>query len=110
MTKLLSNVKKLKDTLLGLEMGLDILESDLFEIVLNLKNLKQMQVSLEYNIEYLKRDKIIAVASEFKRSVELLKTTNSKISKNNVIKNELINQIEQKMVSKDFYQKKFETE
>jgi len=107
MTTLLNKVKKLKDALLGLEMELDILEADLFELTVDLKHLNKIEESLIYNIDFLKKDGIIAVASEYKKSVEQLKTVRDKILKYQSLKNKVMNSMKQKIQSKDFYQEEF---
>ena len=108
MTTLLNKVKKLKDALLGLEMELDILESDLFELTVDLKHLHKAKEGLMYNIDFLKKDGIVAVASEYKKSVEQLKIISGKILKYQALKSKVMSNMKEKIKSKDFHQKSFE--
>jgi len=107
MTDLLTKVKNLKNTLLGLEMELDILESDLLEIAIDLKYLYRAEEALLYNINFLKQDGIIAVAMEYKKSVEQLATIKNKISKFIALRSKTTSKMRDKIKSKNFYQKEF---
>ncbi len=107
MTTLLDKVKKLKNTLLGLEMELDILEADLFELTADLNHLIKAEESLVYNICFLKKDGIVVVASEYKKSVSELKTVRSKILKYQSLKSKVLNSMKYKIQSRNFYKDQF---
>lgn len=68
----LQRVKTLEAKLIGLEMELKLMINDLAIIKYNITQLVQMEKRLVYNINFLKKDKVIATASEYKKSVEEL--------------------------------------
>ena len=60
-------------------MHLSLIQSDLIAIDGDIKFLEDLALVLTENIEVLKSDKIIAVASEYKRAVAELKTVNQNL-------------------------------
>ena len=69
----LEEIKKLRDYIVGVEMHLSILELDIAAADRDVEFLKDMDSVLIENIEVLKMDKIVAVASEYKKIVRELK-------------------------------------
>ena len=95
--------KKIRDTLIGYEMAIDLIENDLRAVGKELTTLKQIKKELEYNINFLKKDGIVAVASEYKKSVIQLERVSSKIMKLVTLKSELSNRLMQNETSHKFY-------
>ena len=107
MTNLLAKVKDIKNILLGLEMDLDILEADLFELTSDLNHLIRAEKALAENIEFLKKDGITAVVSQYKDSKDQIKIAQAKIFKYTTLRNNVINTMKNKIESKNYYQKEF---
>ncbi len=76
----LHRLKQLRDHIVGVEMHLTMIQADLGAIDRDIKFLEDLAIVLKENIEVLKSDKIIAVASEYKKSIEELKTVNKNLS------------------------------
>lgn len=72
----INRLKQLKDQIVGIEMHLSLIQSDLISIDGDIKFLEDLALVLKENIEVLKSDKIIAVATEYKRAIAELKTVN----------------------------------
>ena len=79
MKKTLARVKRLKDKLLGIEMELSLLESDLRTITQDLTTLGSLKRELEYNVKFLKKEGVIAIFSEYEKSVIQLAKVKRKI-------------------------------
>ena len=77
----LKKVKHLRDTLVGLEMQIGTINQDLSIVAYNLTHLRKLENDLIFNIIFLKKDKIIAIASEYKKSKEELKSVQKSIRK-----------------------------
>lgn len=75
----INRLKQLRDQIVGIEMHLSLIQSDLIAIDGDIKFLEDLALVLTENIEVLKSDKIIAVASEYKRAVAELKTVNQNL-------------------------------
>jgi hypothetical protein len=73
MQKDLLRLKHLRDSIIGIEMQLSMVDRDLFAVNKDIAYLSDLEGVLVENIKILKSDKIIAIASEFKRSIEELK-------------------------------------
>lgn len=80
MKKDLLKLKQLRDHLVGLEMNLSMIERDLQAVEKDIAFLNNLQTVLVENLTILKSDKIIAIASEYKRSDEELKKVRENLS------------------------------
>ena len=80
MNKELQRLKQLRDHIVGVEMHLNMIQTDLGAIDRDIKFLEDLALVLTENIEVLKSDKIIAVASEYRKVVEELRTVNKNLS------------------------------
>lgn len=80
MKESLLKVKKLQDTVVGLEMQINVCRQDLDIINHNLTILYKAEEDLVFNINFLKKEKIVAVATEYKRSIDDLIDVRKKIS------------------------------
>ena len=80
MQKDLLKLKHLRDSIIGIEMQLSVIDRDLFAVKKDIAYLTDLEVVLVENIKILKSDKIIAIASEFKRSIEELKKVRENLS------------------------------
>lgn len=76
----LQRLKQLRDHIVGVEMHLTMIQADLGAIDRDIQFLEDLALVLRENIEVLKSDKIIAVASEYKKAVDELKTVNKNLS------------------------------
>ena len=81
MKESLVRVKHLRDTLVGLEMQIGSIQQDLSIIDYNLAHLRRLERELVFNINFLKKEKIIAIAQEYKKSVLELKSVRKSIVK-----------------------------
>lgn len=75
----LHKLKRIRDTIIGLEMQISLLRGDLDIIVRDLLHMYAVEEELIENIKVLKTDKIVAVASEYKRSIIELSSVRRKI-------------------------------
>ena len=75
----LVRLKQLRDHIVGVEMHLTMLQTDLHAIERDIKFLEDLALVLRENIQVLKSDKIIAVASEYRKAVEELATVNKNL-------------------------------
>lgn len=80
MKESLLRAKKLQDIVVGLEMQINVFEQDLNIIEHNLTTLYKAEKDLVFNINFLKKEKIVAVAVEYKRSINDLANVRKKIS------------------------------
>ena len=76
----INRLKQLRDQIVGIEMNLSLIQSDLTAIDGDIKFLEDLALVLKENIEVLKSDKIIAVASEYKRTLAELKTVKENLN------------------------------
>lgn len=108
------NLKKklneLRGTILGLEMEMNLLEHDLNRIEVDLFYLDKLQRDLTYNINLLKRDDIVAVLPEYRKSVSALKEVRGNIIKFNNLRQKIQKSIDTKLKQYDFYFNEFEKE
>lgn len=74
-------LKQLKSGLLGLEMDLTLIERDLVIVANDIDFLKKMEKDLIFNVKLLRKKNVIAIASEYKKSVEELKEVQQDIEK-----------------------------
>lgn len=70
----LARLKKLRDQVVGIEMHISIVQADLLAIDRDIQYLDDLAVVLTENIQVLKSIGIIAMITEYKRSVQELKT------------------------------------
>lgn len=67
MNQELNKLKKLRDHIVGLEMKINLIETDLTAVESDLIFLEAMEQNLEENLKILKSNGIIAIASEYKK-------------------------------------------
>lgn len=72
-------LKQLRDKVVGIEMHLSLLQSDLSAVARDIAFLEDLATVLRENKEVLKSDKVIAVAAEYKRVVAELKTVEANL-------------------------------
>jgi len=108
MKDLLVRVKKFKDTLIAIEMDINVIEMDLNSISKDMVTLTSIKEELEYNIDFLKKEGVIAVASEYKKSLVQLDKVNKKIFKFKTLKNILTGNLSDKEKSHKYYFKEYE--
>lgn len=77
----LKKLKRLRDTIVGLEMELSIVEQDLIVVTSDLNYLHEMENTLLENLKILKKEKVIAMASQYKKSINELEDVRSAIRK-----------------------------
>lgn len=75
----LRKLKEIKNEMIGCELQLAMLEQDLYFINHDYQVLKDLERDLIYNIEFLKKEDVVAVASEFKKSKRELKFVRNKL-------------------------------
>jgi len=75
----LQNVRTLEAKLIGLEMELKLMINDLAVIRNNIAQLVQIEKRLTHNINFLKKEKIIANASEYRKSSIELSVTKDRL-------------------------------
>jgi len=75
----INRLKQLRDQIIGIEMHLTVVQADLGAIDRDIEFLEDLALVLTENISVLKSDKIIAVASEYKKAVEELKTVDTNL-------------------------------
>lgn len=76
----LQTLKKIRDTVVGLKMQLDLIYGDLKTVTEDLVHMHIVKQDFIDNIEVLKQDKIVAMMFEYRRSVEGLEQIEKKIS------------------------------
>ena len=79
MKKDLQILKVAEKAIIEIEMRLNMVESDLIVINNDLDYLRKIKEDLEYNIDLLKKEKVIAIASQYKRSIDELSVVNTNI-------------------------------
>lgn len=75
----INRLKQLRDKIIGIEMHLSMVQHDLSAIDRDIEFLNDLALVLKENIEVLKSDGIIAIASEYKKAVEELKVVNTNL-------------------------------
>jgi len=75
----LQRLKIAEKTIIEIEMRLNLIEGDLIVINSDLDYLNKIKEDLEYNIDLLKKEKIIAIASQYRRSINELAVVNTNI-------------------------------
>lgn len=80
MKESLLRVKQLQSKVYSLELEIEILLGDIAEIQTTIMHLEVKKQTLISNIAFLKQNHIVAIATEYKKSVELLKTTEAYLS------------------------------
>jgi len=80
MKKDLQQVKRLRDHMIGLRMELDLIVNDLSVKTTDLEFLETLEGDLVYNINVLRQEKIIAIASQYKKSLLELESVRKKHS------------------------------
>lgn len=68
-------LKRLKNYLVSLEVNLDIISDELLSIRKNVDYLLKLEQDLIANIQILKKEKIVSIASEYQKTKEELSTT-----------------------------------
>ena len=76
----LVKLKKIRDHIVGLEMHLMTLQSDSMAVDRDVEYLTNLALVLKENIEVLKSDHIIAIASEYKKVIEEYKLVMKNLS------------------------------
>ncbi len=76
----LQKLKKIRDTIVGLEMQLNLIHGDMDVIMTDLIHMYAIEAELSENIVILKKDKIVTIASEYKKSVYELGMVQKKIA------------------------------
>lgn len=76
----LERLKKIRDQVIGIEMHISLVQSDLLAIDRDIQYLEDLAVVLNENIYILRSVGIIAVITEYKRSVQELKTVYENLS------------------------------
>jgi hypothetical protein len=64
----LQRLEKLKNKIVGMEMNLSLIDGDLVKIHFDLGQLNRLETTLVENIRILKTDRIVTIASEYKKS------------------------------------------
>jgi hypothetical protein len=75
----INRLKQLRDQILGIEMHISLLHNDLIVIDRDIDFLKDLALVLNENIEVLKTDGIIAIATEYKKAMDELKVVNKNL-------------------------------
>lgn len=70
----LSQLKKLRDQIIGIEMHISTIQSDLSAVDRDIQYLEDLELVLIENVYILKSTGIIAIITEYKRSVQELAT------------------------------------
>ncbi len=70
----LARLKKLRDQVVGIEMHISLVQHDLFAVDRDIQYLEDLALVLTENVQVLKSAGIIAMITEYKRSVQELKT------------------------------------
>ena len=81
MTNDLSKLKKIKDTIIGLEMQLSLSDRDLSIVSSDLDYLLKKEEDLLFNIWFLKKKKVVVAIAEYFRSTVELEATKGSISR-----------------------------
>ena len=76
----LKKLKKIRDFLVGVEMQLNLLYSNLNVVCDDLTHMYTVENELIENIKILKQDYIVAIASEYRRSIRELDYVRKKIA------------------------------
>lgn len=76
----LQQVKRLRDHMIGLQMELDLIVNDLTVKATDLEFLEKLEGDLCYNINLLRQEKVIAIASQYKKSLLELESVRKNIS------------------------------
>lgn len=79
MRKDLARLKTLRDNLIGLEMDLDITEKELDILDKDVGYLEIARSTLLENLKILKKEKVIAIASQYKKTIAELQYVEDKI-------------------------------
>lgn len=90
----LTRLKKLRDQIVGIEMHISMAEVDIFTVEKDIQYLEDLAVILVENIDVLKSDKIVTVASEYKRVTDELRTVNKNLNYYNGMKHFLIKDLD----------------
>lgn len=101
--KISKKLINIRGTIVGLKMELALLEQDLNKIEVDLFYLDKLQRDLVYNIQILKRDDVISVITEYRKSLEVLKEVRRKILKFRFMRQNLQDTIDKKMKQYDYY-------
>lgn len=80
MSQDLRRLKQLRERALGARMQLDLIESDLIAVAADINFLNKLLDMLSENIVILKSEGIIALASEYKKITQELKTAKENLS------------------------------
>jgi len=91
-------------------METNLLEHDLNRIEIDLFYLDRLQRDLTYNINLLRRDDIVAVLPEYKKSMEALEEVRTNIIKFSNLRKKLQNSIDSNLKKYDLYLTQFKTE
>jgi chromosome segregation ATPase len=75
----LLKLKRLRDKVIGIEMQLSLTDTDLLAVERDIEYLESLLAVLNENVEILKSDGIVAVASEYKKIKEELKVVSDNL-------------------------------
>jgi len=75
----LYKLKRLRDTLIGLEMDISVTENELIILNRDLHYMEIAESTLCENLKILKKEKVIAMASQYKKTVNELEYIGEKI-------------------------------
>lgn len=107
MKEALVRFRDLKGMLVGIEMDLKLLKSDLIAFNNDIFLLKELKNELEYNIDFLKKPKIISKITEYKKSVDQLEKVNKKLIKVTRSKKDVMDKILKKHESYEYYHEEY---
>lgn len=105
----LHKLKKIRDTVIGLELQLNTLQAEMEIAEDNLTQLYMMEAELIENIDVLRKEKIVAMASEYRKSVDGLIHVRKKIDLWRNKKLVLDRKLEIKQKSYQSYKRDFDT-
>jgi hypothetical protein len=110
MKDLKKRLDNIKGMVVGLEMETNLLEHDLGRIEVDLFYLDKMQRDLVYNINLLKRDDIVSVISQYRKSVDALREVRKQIIKFRYLRQDLQKNIESRLKQCEYYLEQFKRE
>lgn len=106
--KKLERVNEIRGIMLGLEMGIKILDDDLESVDMELIHLNKIESDLIYNINLHRSGKVITVVKEYKRSIDELEIIKQEIIKHNNFRITIQKKMDKKLDSHKYYLDEFE--
>lgn len=101
-------LKEIQSKLLGIELDLDLIEQDIQNIEGDINYLYLIEEETIYNITILKQAGVVADLKSYKQSWQKLAHIQSKIVELKSKRQILLKKMDQKMTSKEFYDKEWE--